>query len=134
MTTAKFKQILLEVTARTLADMKRKRSIYPHRADLPFWPTPYDINCGRCEHWATDVESAVPEAVADWLEESDLIHCAVLFRGRWYDAECLGGVRDYHDLPLVRNRGLDRMTVLKRRGSARSNPPLRPRALTVRRP
>jgi len=118
MTTARFKNILLEVTARTFADMRSKRHIYKDRAKLPFWPTTYDINCGWCEDWGTGVEAAVPEATGDWLRDpsgDDHDHYAVLFRGLWYDAECLEGVKDFHDLPLIKNQRVHRTIVLKGR-------------------
>src|SRR5438093_13086324 len=96
--------------------MRSKRHIYRNQAKRRFWPTTYDINCGWCEDWGSAVEAAVPEAIGHWLQEpseDDHNHYAVMFRGRWYDAECLEGVTDFHHLPIIRNHGIRRMTVLK---------------------
>src|SRR5688500_3129804 len=102
MTTARFREMLREVTAEVLARMSNSRHVDTEQKELPFWPTTYDINCGWCEDWGRRVEARVPQASGVWLEEpsgDDHSHYAIHFRSMWYDAECPEGVEDFHDLP-----------------------------------
>lgn len=78
------------------------------RKILPRCGSVRDINNGSCEDWANEVEALVPGAEAVWLdefggtefgEEHDVPHCAVLYAGRWYDAEAPHGVDRPEDLP-----------------------------------
>lgn len=82
-----------------------------------FDPTTWDINNGECEDWANRVALRVKATEVVWLDEFDeeVSHCAALIDGRWYDAECLDGVDDWQDLPLVRNKGRTREEVLAER-------------------
>jgi len=80
-------------------------------------PTSWDINCGHCEDWAKAVAKKIPGAEVIWLDQYDenIAHCAVLYQGKYYDAECWQGVKNWKSLPLVKNRGKTRTQVLKER-------------------
>jgi hypothetical protein len=43
-------------------------------------------------------------------------HCILKFRSRYYDAECVKGVKDWRQLPCILNKGKGREAVLKERG------------------
>lgn len=65
--------------------------------------TPWDINDGLCDWWAGVVCEAVPDAEALWLDDIVGVggaHCAVRWRGRWYDAEATEGVDRPELLPF----------------------------------
>lgn len=80
-------------------------------------PTTWDINNGYCEEWAEAVAQKIPQAEVVWLDQYDeeLAHCAILHRGKYYDAECLEGVINWKDLPLVKNQNKSRAEVLEER-------------------
>lgn len=68
---------------------------------------PVDINSGNCEAFADDVALAVPGARAVWDWEADpdqeeyvWCHCFIEYEGRYYDAECPEGVKDWRQLPF----------------------------------
>ena len=87
--------------------------------------TTWDINNGYCEEFADAVVSLVPEADAIYVAQLDpehdpnepmeCPHVIVLWRGKLYDAECFQGIRDWRKLPMVRNQGKSRATVLQER-------------------
>jgi hypothetical protein len=71
--------------------------------------SPYDVNDGRCEEWAGIVadrfggesDSMYLVGHEDLEPNSDLLgHIWLVKDGRHYDAECLDGVADWHDLPI----------------------------------
>jgi hypothetical protein len=84
-----------EVTKRMLRDDK--------------YDSPYDINNGGCEEWATDVmevfeKSDVPvEIWATPFGFADTNHCFVRVHGKFYDSECPEGCDDHMDLPIFKN-------------------------------
>jgi hypothetical protein len=122
LTSKEFRLILMDVTAVILEQLRADSVANIQRGMPADWPTTYDINCGWCEEWAAAVETRVTDATGVWLEEPsglDYAHYAILFRGRWYDTECIDGVVDFHDLPLVRNGGMSRNEVLTNRAKER---------------
>lgn len=84
-----------------------------------FDATTWDVNCGYCEDFAEAVVKRIPSAEIKWLDEEDenISHCVVVYQGKYYDAECLEGVEDWHNLPLVKNKGETRDLVLAERES-----------------
>ena len=61
------------------------------------------INDGFCGDWAERVARNVRGARAVWRGRSQGYfsnHCAVLYRGKWYDAECAEGVSHWKQLPI----------------------------------
>lgn len=72
---------------------------------------PADINKGYCWIFSQAVAVKSPEAVPTWVcsleptslpEENHYCHAAVLYEGRYYDSECLEGVHDHRQLPMVK--------------------------------
>jgi hypothetical protein len=100
------KSIFEEATQQVFEQMKSQGHAHP---------TLLKLNCGFCELWVSIVI-----ALAERDESNDFHMCdnfeietfanqkrppphAWLFAyGKHYDAECLDGVVDYHDLPLFR--------------------------------
>lgn len=70
---------------------------------------PYDLNNGRCEDVAEEVNGAVPDAEALYTEDffgedTDLPgHVWIQYKGRHYDVEAPDGVEDPRDLPIFKN-------------------------------
>jgi hypothetical protein len=68
--------------------------------------SPYAINCGACEEWASAVLETLedsPHAAGYWATDCDHACCGHVFveiDGRFHDAECLEGVDGYMQLPL----------------------------------
>lgn len=72
---------------------------------------PSDIAGGYCEDFANEIERKVPGAVGEWEWESDEVpkelewtHCAIKYKGKYYDAEAPYGVDHWSQLPNW-NRG-----------------------------
>ena len=74
--------------------------------------TPYYINCGRCDYFAAEVIRRLGAGDVFWHDEmldcteSEAIHwahCFICYEGRYYDAECSGGVDEWRDLPVFVN-------------------------------
>ena len=65
---------------------------------------PADVNKGWCDRVAEMVATQLPAAVisTEGLPEGEGLppHWWVRWRGRHYDAHCLVGVRDFHELPI----------------------------------
>ena len=78
-------------------DLKGER-----RYDASAW----DINNGPCQEFAKMALEAMPErlrahAVGRWVEELGAPNHYVIYAGgRWYDAECIGGIEDVWQLPF----------------------------------
>lgn len=83
--------------------------------------TPWDINNGACDEFADTVVEIVkymyPGERIDGVNmqeyDPDLCHTTVLWKGKFYDAECLSGVRSWRGLPIVANKGLTRSQALR---------------------
>lgn len=115
MTPANFKEILIAASDTLLKEMTGKSGV-------PQPPTTWDINNGWCEEFVQAVLDIVPdaeEAVDDG--ENEVGHSFILRRGKYYDAECVEGVDDYHDLPIFKNQGKSRAEVLEERHSWQPN-------------
>ncbi len=68
-------------------------------------PSEWDINNGWCDHWADGAVALLGGGETVWLDDEEgdsLDHAALVFDGKYYDAQCLEGVTDYMDLPLCR--------------------------------
>lgn len=132
-----FRKILQEETDRLLQQMAVNGFWSgDDQRYLLYCPTTWDINNGECETWAEAVAERVPDteiiwldAVPDWagqyvvdneIKISDIFelpaHCVIFYRKKYYDAECLDGVSDWTQLPIVQNKGQSREDVLKQRG------------------
>lgn len=92
--------ILEQVTEDVLSMMRRDGFYY--EGVKRFDPQVWDINNGYCEEWAYRVADLVPEAFPVWMDED---HCVLVYRGRYYDADCLDGVDDVDDLPMLSEPG-----------------------------
>lgn len=112
---AEFRRAMERATSALLAD--QKAVAYYGQKGSPDYRAgriehPYDINCGFCEEWADSVVQQVPEAevvgVANLTgnpdDDLEYPHVFVLYRGRFYDAECPGGVDDWKQLPAFQER------------------------------
>jgi len=40
-------------------------------------------------------------------------HCILRFKDKYYDAECIKGVKDWRNLPIIKNIGKSRSEVLQ---------------------
>lgn len=62
---------------------------------------PRDINLHYCRYVAKTVAEAVDDEI-EILEDGGrgFVHSWLYHDGRHYDAECIAGVEDYHDLPF----------------------------------
>ena len=68
--------------------------------------TPYDINGGNCDEFAWKIHKKLKGVLVYEVDffKSDLPrHFWVKYRGRFYDAECLRGVKDYIKLPIFKS-------------------------------
>ena len=112
MTTIDFETVLVEETEALLSDMLQHGFFY--LGELRFDPTTWDINNGRCDDFAEAVAARVAgaESVPASGFGADLAHQVVLFGGRFYDAECHGGVQNLMDLPIAKNSGRSRAEVV----------------------
>lgn len=76
-----------------------------------FETTPYEINNGLCESWATDVQEGLKTTghkVGIWetvFALADTNHVFLQIDGKFYDAECLDGVDSYMQLPIFSKLG-----------------------------
>ena len=64
---------------------------------------PRDINSGLCRFFMMDILAYVHQAKEVYHGDfSEFIagHYWVKYRGKYYDAECPEGVKDWHDLPI----------------------------------
>lgn len=78
-----------------------------------FGKSAYDINCGECEDFAMRVielmggYSPVLTDMSLNIESEFGGHVWIEYNNRYYDAECLGGVADYRNLPIFqRSKGV----------------------------
>lgn len=116
MTEKEFRDILLHVRG-TLLDAMEKHGFW-HEEKLRFDPTPWDINNGLCDEFADTVVGIVKERypkekvdapdLREYGAPEEVAHVPVVWRGKFYDAECIKGVKDWKKLPLVVNRKLPR--------------------------
>ena len=75
--------------------------------------TPYQINCGMCEDFGSDIIDILPECEGYWEDElvedfdydKDIggTHYFVCYKGKYYDSECPEGVEDWKQLPAFMN-------------------------------
>lgn len=88
--------ILIQVTEEILERMRRTG--FDHEGMRRFDPIVYDINNGWCEEWAYAAAELIPESFPEWVDDD---HCVLVYRGRFYDADCLDGVDDVEELPML---------------------------------
>jgi hypothetical protein len=74
---------------------------------LKFGPPPLKaINNGWCEDWAYEAVETIGSGQDIWLddllEDDTVSHCVFELDGKYYDAECLEGTENPHD--LIRGR------------------------------
>jgi hypothetical protein len=97
-----FKKILIQVRDELLKEMGTNS-------------ISWDINNGNCEEFAIRVLEKFPRAKSAWLDEfpgyEDFAHMILIFKDKFYDAECINGVKSLCDLPLVKNRNKSREQV-----------------------
>ena len=123
MRTREFQRILKRVRDEILEELRVEGFYYKHQ--LRHDPTTWDINNGYCEAFAEDVCEQVPEATWDWIEDlvveelgeeyEGCYHAVIVFKGRYYDAECIEGVSSIKDIPVVKNVDRTREEVLSER-------------------
>lgn len=113
-----FQQSMQQATAEFLADQNTQ--IYGGvRPDARRAKDAYDINCGLCEEWAQRVYELYLELTGkpdvEYLDagnisgnDDDSLECGhvfLRFKGKYYDAECPQGVRQFWQLPLFQKNG-----------------------------
>lgn len=120
MTKAQFRKICKAATEATLAEMREARQCGAKH--IPENPTTWDINNGFCDEWTTHVEKMVPEAAGMQTPDEDFDngmpgHVWVKWKDKYYDAECLDGVKSWRELPCFSsNKGKSREQVIEERG------------------
>jgi len=124
MTEREFQDILRD-TRENMLDVMRQEGFYwgpRHDRKLRYDATVWDLNNGACDEFADAVAEAVPEAealsddqFAKVPEEAFPTHVFVHWRGKFYDSECIKGVKDWRKLPLFKNQGKSRARVLRER-------------------
>lgn len=112
------RMILLEVRNEILQKMREDKSFQYQRETLPHFPILWDINNGYCEEFAEAVCERLPGASLEWLDDIgyEVNHCVVEYDGKYYDAECFGGVTNAAELPIFTNFGKSRWQVFQERG------------------
>lgn len=85
--------------------------------------SPYQINCGLCEEFATDVLKRLGHPYKDETDERCMLwhdnmpdcteeeaahwsHCFIKWDGKFYDSECPEGVTEWRKLPIFVNNPL----------------------------
>jgi hypothetical protein len=92
--------VLEQVTEQVMSVMRRDGFYYEGR--LRFDPLVWDVNNGHCGEWARAAAELVPGSSAVWVSED---HCVLVYRGRFYDADCPDGVDDLMMLPMFAEPG-----------------------------
>jgi hypothetical protein len=120
-----FKRILVEERDKLIEKMNKEgfhRHVNGKEVQLHKGATARDINHGWCDMYAQAVENRVPNACDDITDfDTEPGHFLVLFRGRCYDAECIEGVDDYHELPIMRRDRAEKLRYLKLCGDEGGN-------------
>jgi len=74
--------------------------------------SPSKINNGRCEDFAMEIIDKMggysnilyEVCTENFVEFGELVsHVWIYYKGRYYDAECLQGVRNWKELPIFKN-------------------------------
>jgi len=89
------RRILEQVTQEILERMRRNGFYY--RSRLRHDPLVWDINNGHCDSWADRAAELIPDSFAVWV---DPYHCVLVYDGKFYDADCPEGARQWKDLPM----------------------------------
>lgn len=119
-----FKIIIGRIRNRMLREMSDRDFYLFDANDKRLSPLPWDINNGQCYNFACNVvdhfkgDNCSPsrtkeiekhivtlwnDDMSDYNEDiDDMCHCFLLFRNRFYDAECCDGVDDWRNLPANR--------------------------------
>ncbi len=105
MTKEEIHSILAQVTEEILERMRRDGFYTEEGTELRFDPIVYDVNNGYCAEWAFRAADLIDEAFPAWMDDD---HCVLVYRGRFYDADCLDGVDDVEDLPMFADPSADR--------------------------
>lgn len=86
----------LQRELRSVRDTLLEEPVSPRVAE------PRDINLHYCRYVAETVSEAVDDPEVHILEDGGrgFVHTWLYYDGRHYDAECIEGVEDYHDLPF----------------------------------
>jgi hypothetical protein len=92
--------ILEQVTEQILERIRRVG--FDYEGVRRFDPIVWDINNGWCEEWAYAASEIIPGSFPSWVDED---HCVLVYEGRFYDADCLDGVDDVNELPMLDNPG-----------------------------
>jgi len=99
---------VMEAETQRLLQLLRTGGFW-YRDQYRYDATPWDINNGCCEDWAEAVASQVRGAYVLWLDDDEdaphyCRHCVIDYRRRYYDADCLDGVDDVMDLPILKGK------------------------------
>jgi hypothetical protein len=101
-----FQKILLNARSQVLNRMKEKGFFYKEEEGVRYDPILWDINNGWCEEFAILVEKSVPFPETECLWLDDILpdagsHCVISWRQKYYDAECIDGVKSLRKLPIM---------------------------------
>ncbi len=103
MNEGEIRRILEQVNEETLARMRSEGFCYQGRKRHD--PLVWDVNNGWCEEWADRAAELLPgsyteDFIPGYSPGGDSGHTWLVYGGRHYDAECLGGVTDPARLPF----------------------------------
>lgn len=125
MTQKQFESILFHVQFVLLETMKSQGFWHGEgkKRKLRYDATPWDINNGLCDDFADTVVGIVKERypkekvdapdLREYGAPEEVAHVPVVWRGKFYDAECIKGVKDWKKLPLVVNAKLPRSKAIR---------------------
>lgn len=91
------RRVLDQVTEEILDRMRRDGFYY--KGVLRFDPIVWDINNDLCFAWASRAAELIPGAFVAWIDP-DVDHCVLVYNGKFYDADCPGGVERWDELPM----------------------------------
>jgi len=72
--------------------------------------TPQQINDGNCDSFADDVQTTMENhqwtgcsvQETDFMNSEEPGHFFLKYGNKFYDAQCIEGVSDYHQLPIMK--------------------------------
>ncbi len=77
--------------------------------------TPFEINNGNCDIFADEIAQKIPKAkttATDYVNMDEFTHWYVKYKGKFFDAECPYGVKDYLKLPTFKREKIEKGDII----------------------